>query len=322
MAFNRRTALRAVAALAAAQAAAAAGGADATPADPIIEEVAPPAIVEDVKTPETPADDLYQQIDKAYEDMKKGEEPTIVVTEPEKKDETPVIDEVKPDDTAPVIETPSTPVGGNKTETVDKADENDQTIETPAEAPATGNTAPSSGKGLTPAQKRALARLEATKKAQENAQNTPSNGTTTPVTPAVRPGYGTENKFSEDANWGDDDQAKAVKAFLDEHPTGSAWDDDASYKNFAGCSAYAFQLMDIAYDGIDTTTHMQYIKDRYQVRQYDVIDVGGHDVFVLEVLPEQNAVRTAEGNFNDKTFNEGIYSMDHIYGIFRPELAA
>lgn len=306
--------MQAAAALAAA-AAAAAGGADATPADPIIEEVTPPAIIEEVKTPETPADDLYNQIDKAYDDMENGNEPTIIVTEPEKKDETPVIDEVKPDDTAPVIETPSTPVGGNKTETV----------ETPAEAPATGNTASTGRRAAL-----AAAKAAAEKQALENAGNgtkDPIQGIITdepkaPVTPTVRPEYGTENKFSEDANWGNDDQAKAVKAFLDEHPTGSAWDDDASYKNFAGCSAYAFQLMDIAYDGIDTTTHLQYIKDRYQVRQYDIVDVGGHQVFVLEVLPEQNAVRTAEGNFNDKTFNEGVYSMDHVYSILRPELAA
>ncbi len=31
-----------------------------------------------------------------------------------------------------------------------------------------------------------------------------------------------------------------------------------------------------SYDGIDTTNHLEYIHDCFQVRQYDIIDVGGH----------------------------------------------
>ena len=319
MAINRRTAMQTAAALAAAEAAAP-GAVDAAPVNPMPEEIpAPPAIVEEVKEPETGANDLYQQIDKAYEEMEKGAEPTIVVTEPEK---------TKTEDKAESKETPSTPVEEPEIKTADKKDESktpDETVKTPAETPATGSTAPATGRhnrrtALAAAKAAAekQAREDAKEDAKNKAQGTPSTGS---ATPTVHPGYGTENKLSEDANWGNDDQAKAVKAFLDEHPTGSTWNFDSGYKNFGGCTAYAVQLMDIAYDGIATTNRWEIVRDRYQVRQYDIVNVGGHDIFVLEVLPEQNAIRAAEGNLNGKTFNEGIWSLDRIVSIRRPELA-
>ncbi len=333
MAVTRRTAMKA-AAIAAAAESAIPGAVDAAPVDPIPEAVpSPPAIVEEVQPEERP-NDLYEQIDKAYEDMEKGEEPIITppAAIPGTKTEVPeqeIIEYEPPQIKAVKDETPeqeiieSEPhrIGAVKDETP-KAETGTQIKGEKVEAPEPETPAVTGGgrrRSAIAAAKAAAdkqAREDAKEDAKYGAQGTPSTGSTNPT---VRPGYG-KDKIADNANWGNEDQAKAVQAFLDEHPTGSPWGDDASYKNFAGCSAYAFQLMDIAYDGIDTTNHLVYIRDRSQIRQYDIINIGGHQVFVLEVLPEQNAVRTAEGNFNNKTFNEGVYSMDRIISILRPEL--
>lgn len=333
MAFNRRTALQAAAALAAAGTAIT-GGVDATPADPIVEEIAPPTVIVGEATPEDKATDLYDQIDDAYEQMENGEEPVIIVGIPSNREENESGDEdIVPsipgiagnseskepvegipgiagdaETDIPSVEIPSVP-------TVDDADE--MIEETPAEAPSTGNTDTPVIVGRPGGRRGALAAA-----AENAAKNPVASAPSTGTLPTVRPGYGEENKVSDDANWGSSEQDDALQAFMDEHPTGSAWDGNSWYKNFAGCSAYARQLQDIAYESFGTTKYVDFIRDRYQVRQYDIVNVGGHEVFVLEVLPEENSIRTAEGNFNGKTFNEGVWSIDKIISIERPRLAA
>lgn len=317
MAFNRKTALQAAAALAAAGTAIT-GGVDATPADPIVEEIASPTVIVGEATPEDKATDLYDQIDDAYEQMENGEEPVIIVGIPSNREENEAEDEnIVPsipgiagdaETDIPSVKIPSVP-------TVDDADE--MIEETPAEAPSTGNTDTPVIVGRPGGRRGALAAA-----AENAAKNPVASAPSTGTLPTVRPGYGKENKVSDDANWGSSEQDDALQAFMDEHPTGSTWDGNSWYKNFAGCSAYARQLQDIAYESFGTTKYVDFIRDRYQVRQYDIVNVGGHEVFVLEVLPEENSIRTAEGNFNGKTFNEGVWSIDKIISIERPRLAA
>ena len=144
---------------------------------------------------------------------------------------------------------------------------------------------------------------------------TPAPEVTVPNTPVVsqpKP----EDKFSANANWASETQKNAVKDFLDKHPDGTVWDDYTTYRNTAGCAAYAFALQDIAYG--QNVKYMTRTDNAYDIRQYDVVDLGGHFVFVLEVLPEQDAIVVAQGNYNGKTSNYDVVDMSMVQYCLRP----
>lgn len=297
MVHNRRTALKAAAALAAAAAEIAAPGTvDAAPVNPMPEKFpAPPAIVEEVKTSETLANNLYDQVGEALVAMEQGETPVIEIVGVQKE----------------FIPAPAPEIEG-VLETKD---------ETPAKAPATGNFQITGVEEKTPVIDTIITEsapvingvfVPITPETEETPEGPEAPTAPVVTTPVVTP----ESKFSPDANWGTEDQAKAVQAFLDQHPTGSVWNDRTTYRSDAGCAAYAQALQDAAYGR--KVKYSEIIRKPYDIRQYDIAYVGGHYVFVLEVLPEQNAIRTAEGNFNGKTFNEGIWSMDRVINITRP----
>ena len=151
---------------------------------------------------------------------------------------------------------------------------------------------------------------EAKKKAEEAKKKAEEEAKTREEEAAIAP-----------QNWGSAEQNAAVKAFLDAHPTGTKWDNNTTYNtaygNFSGCAAYAKQLQDIAY-GSETSFEQIVPASIGDIMQYDMAYVGGHWIFVLQVLPGDNAVRTAEGNRNSATYNEGIWSFDSIYYIYRP----
>lgn len=82
---------------------------------------------------------------------------------------------------------------------------------------------------------------------------------------------------------------------------------------------YTAMLQDAAYG-----QHIKYV-DRinkpYDVRQYDIVDIGTngtHYTFVLEVLPEQDTIVVVQGNYNGKTSNYDIVSMSLVHSIDRP----
>lgn len=297
MAFTRKSALRAAAAMAAAGAAVT-NGVDATPVAPTtVEEVIPPvSIVEEVKTPDTEADSLYNQIDAAMEAMENGETPSInisgsVTLEPDDIQSemtggsvTILPEEKEPEMTGgtvildPVVEEPDAITGEADTEPeVDKTP-----VKEPGKAPMTGTPAP-----------------------EVTVPNTP-------VVSQPKP----EDKFSANANWASETQKNAVKDFLDKHPDGTVWDDYTTYRNTAGCAAYAFALQDIAYG--QNVKYMTRTDNAYDIRQYDVVDLGGHFVFVLEVLPEQDAIVVAQGNYNGKTSNYDVVDMSMVQYCLRP----
>ena len=368
MAFTRKSALRAAAAMAAAGAAVT-NGVDATPVAPTtVEEVIPPvSIVEEVKTPDTEADSLYNQIDAAMEAMENGETPSInisgsvtlepddiqsemtggsVTILPEEKEpemtggsvtltpdeKKPVMisgsvtlepedipsevtggsvtilpEEKEPEMTGgtvildPVVEEPDAITGEADTEPeVDKTP-----VKEPGKAPMTGTPAPEVTVDKTPVKEPGKAPMTGTPAPEVTVPNTP-------VVSQPKP----EDKFSANANWASETQKNAVKDFLDKHPDGTVWDDYTTYRNTAGCAAYAFALQDIAYG--QNVKYMTRTDNAYDIRQYDVVDLGGHFVFVLEVLPEQDAIVVAQGNYNGKTSNYDVVDMSMVQYCLRP----
>lgn len=266
MVHNRRTALKAAAALAAAAAEIAAPGTvDAAPVNPMPEKFpAPPAIVEEVKTSETLANNLYDQVGEALVAMEQGETPVIEIVGVQKE----------------FIPAPAPEIEG-VLETKD---------ETPAKAPATGNFQITGVEEKTPVIDTIITEsapvingvfVPITPETEETPEGPEAPTAPVVTTPVVTP----ESKFSPDANWGTEDQAKAVQAFLDQHPTGSVWNDRTTYRSDAGCAAYAQALQDAAYGR--KVKYSEIIRKPYDIRQYDIAYVGGHYVFVLEVLPSR-----------------------------------
>lgn len=271
------------------------------------------------------ANNLYDQVGEALVAMEQGETPAIeiigvqeeFIPAPAPKIEGVQKEFVQPNDTyiegvqKEFIPAPAPEIEG-VLETKD---------ETPAKAPATGNFQITGVEEKTPVIDTIITEsapvingvfVPITPETEETPEGPEAPTAPVVTTPVVTP----ESKFSPDANWGTEDQAKAVQAFLDQHPTGSVWNDRTTYRSDAGCAAYAQALQDAAYGR--KVKYSEIIRKPYDIRQYDIAYVGGHYVFVLEVLPEQNAIRTAEGNFNGKTFNEGIWSMDRVINITRP----